>query len=131
MPMNDQEKQSVDYSELRLPDDSVFSPESSGAKTIAAKTVLLIGLVLVLLAILAGLLWWGYQLQQPASPTTSIERPTAEENNEPESTTAEAQTDTANVLSSSDELDAIENDLAGTKTLDFTTEFNTIRAELE
>jgi hypothetical protein len=58
-------------------------------------------------------------------------RPTAEENNEPESTTAEARTDLMGVVSTSDELDAIEADAKSTNLEDLTSEITPIETELD
>jgi cytoskeletal protein RodZ len=128
--MTDQDNNQVDYTELKLPEDSFFSAEPT-TSTISVRTVILILLVVFLIAILASLLWWGYQLQQQASTLPlSAERPTAAMNNEPESTTAEAELEAMSALSPSDELDAIANDLAATENVDFTRELNAIAAEL-
>lgn len=93
---------------------------------------LIIGvLVIVLALILMGLYIWGrLMLQEPVVPNPSPQRPTAEENNEPESTTAEARAEVLDIMSSSDELDAIEADLNGTRIGDIDTDINAIDAEL-
>lgn len=97
---------------------------------ISGPIVVLLGVIL--LAILGGLYYWYYtvmsiQIIEPVVQT----RPTAEENNEPESTTAEARTSTMNVVSTSDEIDAIEADVQSTNLNDLDIELNAIDAELE
>ncbi len=88
-------------------------------------------LFLILVAVLAGFYYW-YMIvmsQQVVTPTT--DRPTAEQNNEPESTTAEARTNLMNVVSTSDELEAIAADATSTNLDDLTTETTAIEAELD
>jgi len=75
---------------------------------------LLIVLCVLLIAVLVGLFLWGRSLNQTPVATNEITRPTAAENNEPESTTAEAATDTLGILSISTELSTIEADLEAT-----------------
>ena len=58
-------------------------------------------------------------------------RPTYETNKEPESTTAKAQVDTLGVMSTSDELGAIEADLESTSLTNLDTELIPIDQELE
>lgn len=107
--------------EMKMPEDTILTTDVT-TKTIPAMPLVLFGLILILIGILGGLLWWGLQLlnDQSAAQVPTATRPTAEENNEPESTNAEAEVETSAVLSPSDELPAIENDLRGTsiETLD-------------
>jgi hypothetical protein len=63
--------------------------------------------------------------------SNGIERPTAEENNEPESTTAEARVQASQTLSSSDELSSIEADLTGTDDLELEADFAAIESVLD
>jgi hypothetical protein len=84
--------------------------------------------------ILAGLFLWGEYLHQTTTPPLEevpIERPTSEQNNEPESNNAEAQVETMSALSTSDELGTIEADLSGTDVDNITAEETAIEAELE
>ncbi len=90
-------------------------------------------LITLLIIILAGLYVWGKMLSEqivPANPTTEIERPTAEENNEPESTNAEAEVETLDALSTSDEISAIEADLRATDATNMDAEITAVEAEL-
>ena len=92
---------------------------------------LLIVLVVLLLLLMGGLyLWWLVQSSVSIEVEEPFTRPTAEENNEPESTNAEAAVETLNALSPSDTLEAIEADLDGTIFDDLEDDFSTIEAEL-
>lgn len=89
-----------------------------------------IGLAVVaLVAIGVGLFLWyraGEAIVPPPPPT----RPTAEMNNEPESTTAKAQVESLGALSTSDELSAIEADIESTDLSSLETELLQIETEL-
>ena len=85
-------------------------------------------LILMLVVILGGLYLWSVELVKqsqitPLSPTT---RPTAEENNEPESSNAEADVQILNTMSTSDEIGAIEADLGSTNLDSITNELSAI-----
>lgn len=69
-------------------------------------------LIVVLMLILGGLYLWSTSLQEQAPVITpDVQRPTAEENNEPESNNAEADAQVLETTSPSDEVDAIEADI--------------------
>lgn len=87
-------------------------------------------LAVLLVAILGGMYYWFGTMATPA-PEPVIERPTPEQNNEPESTTAEAQTDTMLTTSPSDEISAIEADIEATDLDNLDAELQAIDAELE
>lgn len=91
-----------------------------------------IGILITLLAmVFIGLYIWGQMMASETIPTgPTIQRPTAAENNEPESTTAEARTEVLNVVSTSDELSAIEADLEATMMGDIESDISAIEAEL-
>jgi len=89
-------------------------------------------LAVLLIFILGGMYYWFSQLTtQVVPPAPAIERPSAEANNEPESTTAEAAVQTQSALSTSDEIAAIEADIAATDLESLEAELNAIDAELE
>ncbi|MFM2382005.1 MAG: hypothetical protein RLZZ76_772 [Candidatus Parcubacteria bacterium] len=72
-------------------------------------------LIVILMCILGGLYAWSEQiLKNKALEENTPTRPTNEQNNEPESTTAEASVETLGAMSTSDEIDAIEADLEST-----------------
>jgi cytoskeletal protein RodZ len=118
--------------EMVLPENSY--PLTDAPKKPAVPGLVLVILGLLLLMILAGLFLWFSTMQNspaPAPTPTPIERPTAEENNEPESTTAEAQTDNLETFSTSDEISAIEADLEATDIESLDAELDAIEAELD
>lgn len=93
-------------------------------------TVILI-LILILFILLVALYIWSrafiaVETTEALTPT----RPTAEENNEPESNNAEAETTILDVFSTSDELSAIEADLSATDLSNLNADLNAIDAEL-
>lgn len=94
-------------------------------------TGLLIGLGILITAVLfiGSYIWLSFQHTQQTIAVTPT-RPTAAENNEPESTTAEAQVETLNIVSTSDELGAITADLEATRIQDTAADFAAIEAEL-
>lgn len=111
-------------------------PESAGIKNtqtrkggVSGPVILVLGLLL--LAILIGLFMWFTEMLKQTEVQTPVERPTDEENNEPESTTAEAQTDTLETVSTSDEIAAIEADIEATQLEALDAELNAIEAELD
>jgi hypothetical protein len=91
---------------------------------------IIILLFLILVAILAGFYYWYTIVMSEQVVAPNDTRPTAEQNNEPESTTAEARTGLMDVVSTSDELDAIAADAQSTNLEDLTTETTAIEAEL-
>lgn len=117
-------------SELKMPEErfgvSVMRPSHKG---------IIIGvLILCLVLILGGLYAWGEYIKQQQALSaiqSAAQRPTADENNEPESTNAEAEVENITTMSTSDELDAINTDLQSTvilETLD--ADLTAIEAEL-
>ena len=118
--------------EMKMPENSTVTIEEPEEKSaIRGYTILILGVLL--LAILVGLfLWFASLNNEPAEPLPApVERPTPEENNEPESTTAEAQTDNLEVVSTSDEIAAIEADIEATDLEALDAELEAIEAELE
>ncbi len=120
--------------EMKMPENSTsvaeFEPEEKSA--VRGPVILVLGVLL--LVILVGLFLWFTNMQkaQVVAPVPApIERPTPEENNEPESTTAEAQTDNLEVVSTSDEISAIEADIEATDLEALDAELEAIEAELE
>ncbi len=92
---------------------------------------ILILLVVLLLAILGGMYRWFVILNHDV-PTIDVGlRPTAEENNEPESTSAEARAEAMGVVSTSDEIPAIEADIESTDLDSMESELDAIEAELD
>ncbi len=84
-----------------------------------------------LLFILVGLFLWYKSSQIVPAPEPVPTRPTPEMNNEPESTTAEAQVESLGAMSTSDELGAIEADLESTSLDSLESELIQIETELQ
>ena len=120
--------------EMKMPENSTFSsPEPEAKRNNVVNAPLLFILTLLLIVILGGMYYWfgklNMEAQQPLPAPT--ERPSAEENNEPESTTAEAQTEVIETTSTSDEVTAIEADLESTDLDSLDAEMNAIEAEID
>ncbi len=129
------EIQTPDFSgeEMKLPENSTDSIETTETKSTVSGAVLIV-LALLLVTILAGLYYWFTTINNVTStqpqPIT-VERPTIEENNEPESTEAEAEVETLGAVSTSDEIEAIEADIESTNLDELDAELNAIDAELD
>lgn len=115
--------------EMKLPENAI-PPSQPEKSVVSAPVLLLLGLLLV--GLLAGLYLWFNNLNSTPEPVPApvIERPTPEENNEPESTTAEARTDNLEIMSTSDEISAIEADIEATDLESLDAELEAIEAEL-
>jgi len=117
--------------EMHLPTQSVSSAPEVATQTRFLTAPIIILLFLTLVAILAGFYYWYTIVMSQQVATDVTARPTAEQNNEPESTTAEARTSLMDVVSTSDELDAIAADAQSTNLEDLTNETTAIEAELD
>ena len=106
-----------DGEKMKMPENSGMKEENMEEKSAATGPILII-LGVLLLVILGGLYYWFSTLtvEPVVIEPTPIERPTPEENNEPESTTAKARTDTLETVRTSDEIAAIEAALEATHT---------------
>ncbi len=100
-------------------------------KPFEQKQLILITLSVALGAILIGLFLWYQALNTMPAPQPDSLRPTAAMNNEPESTTAEAETESFGALSTSNEIEAIEADLESTNLDSLESELIQISTELE
>jgi hypothetical protein len=114
---------------MKMPGNKPMEAESEKVVTNGPILVLLATILLVLLGALYY--WFTILNANPTPAPTTSERPTREENNEPESTTAEAQADTLQVVSTSDEIEAIEADVEATNLDSLDAELNAIDAELD
>lgn len=92
---------------------------------------ILILLVVLLLAILGGMYRWFVILNNDMPSISAGLRPSALENNEPESTTAEARVEAMGIVSNSDEIPAIEADIESTDLSSIESELDAIEAELD
>lgn len=114
--------------EMKMPENMNQQPQPK-----KNSPVVLVVLTVLLLLVLGGLyMWFSTLTNSPQiAPVPAVERPTDEENNEPESNNAEAERDSLNIVSSSDELSAIEADLESTNLGSLDAELTTIDAEIE
>lgn len=120
--------------DMKLPENTDAQVQATPESTSVINGPLLIGLTVLLVLILGGMYYWFSTLSEQAAAVpepTPAERPTAEENNEPESTTAEAEVETMQALSPSDEISAIEADLEATNLETLDVELDAIEAELD
>lgn len=127
----DKKRPDIAEEELKMPEEPIGGTAEPEQRS--SVTLLVLGVLVVLLAlILVGLYLWSTMLQNetppPSEPAT---RPTAKENNEPESNNAEADVQALETMSTSDELSAIEADIESTDLDDIDAEMNQIEAELE
>ena len=99
------------------------------ASTSLVSGPILILLFAILLALLGGIYYW-YTILMSEPIAVPATRPTAEMNNEPESTTAEARTSATDVVSTSDELDAIQADIESVRFDDIDDGFTAVENEL-
>jgi len=93
---------------------------------------ILILLVVLLVSVLGGMYYW-FTVVRTNTPVISPSglRPSAAQNNEPESATAEAQAEAMGVVSTSDEIPAIEADVESTNLDSLDSELNAIEAEID
>lgn len=107
-------------------------PASDSEHSLVSSGVVITFLFILLGLILCGLVYW-FITNSPSTtpPPVTPERPTAEMNKEPESTTAYAQVESFGVMSTSDELELIAADLESTNLDSLETELVQIDQELE
>ena len=133
--MDEHKPQAPDFEgeKMKMPESALDHGITIDAKERSPMGFIIAILVVLLVAILAGLYLWYNSIitQSQQTPVPAATRPTAEENNEPESPTAKAQTDSFNVVSTSDELSAIEADVESTDLESLDTEMEAIDAELD
>ena len=119
--------------EMKMPEENFFATDEP-TKTISVLPIAIFAIIIVLIGILGALLWWGselFKLNSYAPPAPVATRPTAEQNNEPESTTAEAQVETLQAVSTSDDIYAIKADLDGINFVSFQDTMNIVWAEFD
>lgn len=124
-------KNTFSKDELKMPEER-FGVTESHEKTSYVGIILGV-LIVVLMLILAGLYMWSQLLQNqsPAVVPQESAQPTAEQNNEPESTNAEANVQVLQTMSTSDEISTIESDLDSTNLDGIDAELTAIDAELD
>jgi len=118
---------------MKIPDGSFVPTTASSEKT--TRLGIILGVLIVLLVlILGGLYLWGATMMDTNMMNDEqplMERPTAAQNNEPESTTADAQVQALETVSTSNDINAIEADINSTNLDSLDTELNAIDAELD
>ena len=115
--------------EMKIPSENF----SATATVESPKTqfVLILILSVALIAILAGIFYW-YQMSNNAPVATPAPmRPSVEQNAEPETPTATAQTESFGAMSTSDEITALEADIDSTNLDSLDSELGQIDATLE
>lgn len=120
--------------EMKMPENVDTPAEETESAPSVINGPLLAVLAVLLVVILGGMYLWLVSMNAPEpqpTPAPAVERPTPEENNEPESTTAEAQTESLQTVSTSDEIEAIEADLEATDLESLDAELEAIEAELD
>jgi len=132
MKQESQQEPIVSDEEMKMPEG--YNDPTPGDSDRTSHLGVILGVLIVLLVlILGGLYLWGATNQaSPVSPTPLVtERPTPEENNEPESTTADAQVQALETVSTSNEIEAIEADIESTTLDELDAELEAIDAELD
>ena len=118
--------------EMKMPENSTITSTPTTKSSSSINGIIIAILAVLLIVILGGMYVWFSQLSNtPAEVAPVVERPTAEENNEPESTTAEAAVETQQAISTSDEIAAIEADINATDLDSIDAELTAIDAEME
>lgn len=102
-----------DGEEMKVPAVMQVVAETNPNTSLVSGPILLL-LFAILAAMLGGIYYW-YTILMSEPLAIIPTRPTAEMNNEPESTTAEARTGATDVVSTSDELDALQADIESTR----------------
>ena len=115
---------------MRMPTVQAGRPIETTPTTSILSLPIIILLTLILVAILGGFYYWYTLVMKEVAAIPVATRPTAEQNNEPESTTAEARTQTTDVVSTSDELTSIRADIDSTHLEDLDSEIPAIESEL-
>jgi len=123
----------ISQEEMKMPENARGRGPTVKTEATPVNGVIIVMLALLLVLILGGMYYWFSQLSSQITPALvpSVERPSADENNEPESTTAEAAVTTQGALSPSNEIIAIEADLSATSLSTLDSELQAIDAELE
>lgn len=115
--------------DLKMPEEDFGTVSSENDSSYLV--FILVALIIILILLLGGLYLWGSTFNQAApAPAISNDRPTAQENREPESNNARADVETAAAMSNSTNLSAIEADLDSTNLDDLDADIIDIEAEL-
>ncbi len=97
---------------MKMPSQKLDGASSNSSQP---KGIFIVILFVALAMILVGIFFWYKTLNEvPTLITPTATRPTTETNKEPETTTATAQVESFNALSTSDEINTIEADIEST-----------------
>ncbi len=131
--MNQIEQPDLSNVEMKMPTQYRSTGEDGdNISEVSHHQGLIIGLLVgALILVAVGLFFWYQASQVPPAPLPTPIRPTAEMNNEPESTTAEAQVESFGAMSTSNEIEAIEADLESTNLDSLESELLQIETELQ
>jgi hypothetical protein len=114
--------------EMKIPTSmKTAAPDTTNTSLVNGPILILLFAILV--ALLGGIYYW-YTILMSEQIIPPASRPTPEQNNEPESTTAEARTGATDIVSTSDELDALQADIESTNFDDIADGFTAIENEL-
>ncbi len=127
-PQNNPSGPVISDDELKLPEEAMHATHAGHEQS--ALPVILGVIIVLLVLVLGGLYLWGTTLGPAPLPADESLRPTAEENNEPESNTADAQVQALETVSTSNSLEAIEADVEATNLDAIDSELGAIDAEL-
>lgn len=117
--------------ESTIDSTAVAEPEQNTKSHLGSFILILVSILFI---VLVGLYLWSQSLQNESAsvvPEQTTERPTPEDNNEPESTRAEAETTSLGIMSTSNEIGAIEADLESTNLDTLDAEMQAIETELD
>lgn len=132
--MNTVKEPNFEGEEMKLPEGMEVEEMEEVEETAptALSTPVLVVLSVILFALFGGLAYWYYLVTtMPVGEVAQVTRPTLDTNREPETPTATARTEAMDVVSTSDELSAIEADIESTNLDDLDAEMMAIEAELE
>lgn len=123
-------KKTFSEDEMKMPEEQ-FGGESP-ASTPSYIGIVIGFLIVALITILGGLYLWSDILKKNnmQADMPVVTRPTAEENNEPESNNAEADVQILETMSTSNEIDAIEADLESTNVEVLGNDLEAVKSEL-
>ena len=118
--------------EMKMPEQTLGENTADALKQTSRLGVILGMLIVFLILLLGGLYLWGASMQESSIDIDyGTHRPTIEQNNEPESATADAHAQALETVSTSNEIEAIEADIESTHIQGIDQEIEVIDAELD
>lgn len=129
MDNNNIEPEQFSDEEMKMPNENV-NPMATPEKTSLLGPIIAV-LIVILVLVLGGLYMWQSTMLEEPIVLPPVERPTAEENNEPESNNAEADVQVLETVSTSNSIEAIEADIESTNLDTLDAELTAIESELD